>query len=88
MKTKLLSQIKRIWIVCILVSALSPTVVFAQDSKQDEEDKKKDAPASLDDLLGLDSDEDEAKADDAARKQNELQLQQRLDEFPPCVTRA
>ena len=79
MKTKLLSLIKRIWIVCILVSALSPTVVFAQESKE-EEDKKKDTPASLDDLLGLDRDEDEAKADDAARQQNQRELQRRLDE--------
>ncbi|MCH8822105.1 MAG: hypothetical protein IH984_01230 [Planctomycetes bacterium] len=79
MNTHLLSLVKRVWLVGILLIVLSPTIVFAQESQEDE-DKKKDTPASLDDLLGLDSDEDEAKADDAARKQNELQLQQRLDE--------
>jgi len=79
MKTHLLLLINRVWLVCILLIALSPTIVFAQESQEDE-DKKKDTPASLDDLLGIDRDEDEAKADDAARKQSERELQRRLDE--------
>lgn len=78
MKIKLLSLIKRVLLVGILFVVLSPTAVSAQEAQED--DKKKDAPASLDDLLGLDSDEDEAKADDAARKQSERELQRRLDE--------
>lgn len=80
MKINVLSNIKRIWLVCVLLSVLLPGVVFAQNTEQDEKDKKKDAPASLDDLLGLDRDEDETKADDAARKQSERELQRRLDE--------
>lgn len=80
MKTKLLSRIKKVWLVCILLSVLCPTFAFSQDTQEDEKDKKKDVPASLDDLLGLDRDEDEAKADDAARKQSERELQRRLDE--------
>ncbi len=80
MKMNVLLKNKRFWLVCVLLSALMPVIVIAQDSKQDEKDKKKDAPASLDDLLGLDRDEDEAKAGDAARKQSQRELQRRLDE--------
>ena len=78
MMTNLLSMIKRVWLICVLVVLLSPTIVIAQESQ--DENKKKDAPASLDDLLGLDREDDQIKADDAARKQSERELQRRLDE--------
>jgi len=43
-------------------------------------DEKRDSPPSLDDLLGLETDESEAQADEAARAESERELQRRLDE--------
>ena len=57
---------------CII--ALLVTPVFAQNTPPPDEE-----PKSLDELLGIDPDEDEAGADDAAAREREDELQRELD---------
>ncbi len=68
-------------VTCLLVALLgiSAQVTAAFQDAQDP-DEKPDPPPSLDDLLGLETDESEVQADEAARAESERELQRRLDE--------
>ena len=68
-------------VACLLVAVLgiSAQVTALFQDTQDREEKQ-DPPPSLDDLLGLETDESEVQADEAARAESERELQRRLDE--------
>lgn len=68
-------------VACLLVAVLgisAQVTALFQDTQDHEE--KRDPPPSLDDLLGLETDESEVQADEAARAESERELQRRLDE--------
>ena len=65
------------WLLVAVLGVSAHASAPIQDA-QDPDQKKKDAPPSLDDLLGLET--DESDADEAARLESERELQRRLDE--------
>ena len=65
------------WLLVAVLGISTHASAPIQDA-QDPDVKKKDAPPSLDDLLGLET--DESDADEAARLESERELQRRLDE--------
>ncbi len=68
-------------VACLLVAVLgisAQVTALFQDTQ--DRDEKRDPPPSLDDLLGLETDESEVQADEAARAESERELQRRLDE--------
>jgi len=68
-------------VACLLVAVLGITAqVTALFQDPQDPDEKRDPPPSLDDLLGLETDESEVQADEAARAESERELQRRLDE--------
>ena len=67
------------WLLVAVLGVSAHASAPIQDA-QDPDQKKKDAPPSLDDLLGLETDESESDADEAARLESERELQRRLDE--------
>ncbi len=74
---------RRYTIIAWLLVAVLGVAAYATATIQDGQvpvEKKKDTPPSLDDLLGLETDESESDADEAARLESERELQRRLDE--------
>ncbi len=68
-------------VACLLVAVLGITAqVTALFQDTQVPDEKPDPPPSLDDLLGLEANESEVQADEAARTESERELQRRLDE--------
>ena len=65
------------WLLVAVLGVSAHASAPIQDA-QDPDQKKNDAPPSLDDLLGLET--DESDADEAARLESERELQRRLDE--------
>ena len=68
-------------VACLLVAVLgigSQATALFQDTQ--EADAKPDPPLSLDELLGLETDESEVQTDESARVESERELQRRLDE--------
>ena len=65
------------WLLVAVLGVSAHASAPIQDA-QDPDEKKRDAPPSLDDLLGLET--DESDADEAARLESERELQRRLDE--------
>jgi hypothetical protein len=71
--------------LCVLCAAALLAAQSAQDAPpaEDEQEKPRDTGSSLDELLGLDEDEREARAEEAARMEAEEALRRRLDEQAP-----
>ncbi len=67
------------WLLVAVLGVSAHASAPIQDAQEPDE-KKKDAPPSLDDLLGLETDESESDADEVARLESERELQRRLDE--------
>ena len=67
------------WLLVAVLGVSIHASAAIQDT-QDPDEKKQDAPPSLDDLLGLETDESEAQAEEAGRLESERELQRRLDE--------
>ena len=66
------------WFLVALLGVTAQVTALFQDTQ--DPDEKRDPPPSLDDLLGLETDESEVQADEAARAESERELQRRLDE--------
>ncbi len=67
------------WLLVAVLGVAAYATAPIQDAPEPDE-KKKDTPPSLDDLLGLETDKSESDADEAARLESERELQRRLDE--------
>ncbi len=67
-----------VWLLVAAMAVSTHATALIQDAQ--DPDEKPDPPPSLDDLLGLETDESEAQADEAARAESERELQRRLDE--------
>jgi len=67
------------WLLVAALGVAAYATAPIQDAPELDE-KKKDTPLSLDDLLGLETDESESDADEVARLESERELQRRLDE--------
>jgi len=66
------------WFLVAVLGITAQVTALFQDTQ--DPDEKRDPPPSLDDLLGLETDESEVQADEAARAESERELQRRLDE--------
>ena len=66
------------WFLVAVLGITAQVTALFQDPQ--DPDEKRDPPPSLDDLLGLETDESEVQADEAARAESERELQRRLDE--------
>lgn len=67
------------WLLVAVLGVAAYATAPSQDA-HDSDEKKKNTPPSLDDLLGLETDESESDADEVARLESERELQRRLDE--------
>ena len=67
------------WLLVAVLGVAAYATAPIQDAQEPDQEKE-DTPPSLDDLLGLETDESESDADEAARLESERELQRRLDE--------